>query len=71
MDISIQRVMNQGTEQWSVYAGAITLYFRDQQSALEFSSRLKERIEAPHLRRVSDSISDFWSGISTVAEEMK
>lgn len=48
MDISIQKVMNQGTEQWSVCAGAITLYFRYQQSALEFSGRLKERVEAPH-----------------------
>lgn len=48
MHISIQKVMNQGTEQWSVCAGAITLYFGDQQSALEFSGRLKERVEAPH-----------------------
>ncbi|MGP9826059.1 hypothetical protein ACT048_16405 [Ectopseudomonas khazarica] len=49
MDISIQKVMNQGTEQWLVCAGSIIVYFRDQQSALEFSSQLKERVEAPHL----------------------
>lgn len=48
MDISIQKVMNQGAEQWLVCAGDITLYFQDQQSALEFSGRLKERVEAPH-----------------------
>ncbi|OHC20837.1 MAG: hypothetical protein A3J71_00105 [Pseudomonadales bacterium RIFCSPHIGHO2_02_FULL_60_43] len=55
MDISIQKVMNQGTEQWSVCAGNITLYFRDQQSALEFSGRLKERVEAPHYLPLGES----------------
>jgi len=55
MDISIQKVMDQGTEQWSVCAGDIILYFRDQQSALEFSSRLKERVEAPHYLPLDES----------------
>ena len=62
--------MNQGTEQWPVCVGAITLYFRDQQLALEFSNRLKERVEAPHLKWISDSMSDMRPGISAVAEEM-
>ena len=55
MDISIQKVMDQGTEQWSVCAGDIILYFRDQQSALEFSGRLKERVEAPHYLPLDES----------------
>lgn len=55
MDISIQKVMNEGTEQWSVCAGDITLYFRDQRSALEFSGRLKERVEAPHYLPLGES----------------
>ena len=55
MDISIQKVMNQGAEQWSVCTGSITVYFRDQQSALEFSGQLKERVEAPHLLPSAES----------------
>ncbi|PTS82665.1 hypothetical protein DBR00_16205 [Pseudomonas sp. HMWF032] len=48
MNISISKVMTKDGEQWSVNAGTIQLMFRDQESAVEFSEKLKDRIEAPH-----------------------
>ncbi|WAC43527.1 hypothetical protein OU997_14800 [Pseudomonas sp. SL4(2022)] len=48
MNISISKVMAKDGEQWSVNAGTIQLMFRDQESAVEFSEKLKDRIEAPH-----------------------
>jgi hypothetical protein len=48
MDIYVQKVASQGNERWLVTAGSIQLHFNDQQSALDFSTRLKERVEAPH-----------------------
>ena len=48
MEISISKMATIDGEQWSVKAGAIALTFKDQKSAIEFSEKLKERIEAPH-----------------------
>lgn len=48
MDISISKVIGEDGEQWSVMAGGISVKFKDQASAVAFSDKLKERVEAPH-----------------------
>lgn len=53
MDISIEKSDGRESEQWVVSAGSLTL--RDQRSAMEFSSKLKERVESPHSLPVIES----------------
>lgn len=48
MDIHIQRVVAQEDELWLVTAGSMQLRFNDEQSALDFSTRFKARVEAAH-----------------------
>lgn len=48
MDIAIEKVESKGTEQWIVCTGSLKMSFNDQLSAMAFSSKLKERVEAPH-----------------------
>lgn len=48
MDICIQKVTAQENELWLVKAGSIQLHFNDQKSALDFCTRFKDRIDAPH-----------------------
>lgn len=48
VDISIQKVKSTSSELWLVTAGAIQAHFNDQQSAVEFATKLKERVESPH-----------------------
>ena len=48
MEISISKVIGEDGEQWSVTAGGVSIKFKDQASAVEFSEKLKERVEAPH-----------------------
>lgn len=48
MDVHIQKVVAQGDELWLVTAGSIQLRFNDEQSALDFATRFKERVEAAH-----------------------
>tara|TARA_Y100001951_G_scaffold86864_1_gene77514 strand:+ start:649 stop:912 length:264 start_codon:yes stop_codon:yes gene_type:complete len=55
MDISIEKVESKGTEQWIVCIGSLKMSFNDQPSAMAFSSKLKERVEAPHSLPVIDS----------------
>ncbi|WP_059391984.1 MULTISPECIES: hypothetical protein [Pseudomonadaceae] len=55
MDISIEKSDGRESEQWVVSAGSLTLCFRDQRSAMEFSSKLKERVESPHSLPVIES----------------
>lgn len=55
MDIAIEKVESKGTEQWIVCIGSLKMSFNDQPSAMAFSSKLKERVEAPHSLPVIDS----------------
>ncbi|MDZ4191356.1 MAG: hypothetical protein U1D65_05030 [Pseudomonas sp.] len=48
IDINVEKVILQDGERWLVTAGLIQLYFNDHLAALDFTSRLKTRIEAPH-----------------------
>jgi hypothetical protein len=48
MDISIEQSGGADSETWLVTAGSLRLYFRNQRSALEFASKLKERVDSPH-----------------------
>jgi lactam utilization protein B len=48
MDIRSQKVTAQGNELWLVKASSIQLHFNDQKSALDFCTRLKDRVDAPH-----------------------
>ncbi|BCR23417.1 hypothetical protein [Aquipseudomonas alcaligenes] len=48
MDISIQKVNSANSELWLVTAGTIQAHFSDQESAIEFATKLKERVESPH-----------------------
>ncbi|UZT80829.1 hypothetical protein OF113_12545 [Ectopseudomonas chengduensis] len=48
MDINIEKITGQNGERWLVTAGLIQLHFNDLEAALDFTSRLKTRIEAPH-----------------------
>jgi hypothetical protein len=49
MEISISKMVIEDGEKWLVNTGAIKLNFKDQASAVEFTEKLKERIEAPHM----------------------
>jgi lactam utilization protein B len=48
MDISIQRVKAKDSELWLVSAGSIQVHFKDQDSAIDFATKLKARVESPH-----------------------
>ena len=55
MDISIEKINSRQAELWVVSAGTLRLHFKDQRSAMEFSSKWKERVESPHSLPVIES----------------
>jgi len=59
MDICIQKVTAEGNELWLVTAGSIQLRFNEQESAIEFCARLKDRVDAPH--ELPAEAHKFWA----------
>ncbi|MFV3305789.1 hypothetical protein ACNFBT_10965 [Pseudomonas sp. NY15181] len=48
MDIEIQKLTQEGQDEWRVEACGMCVSFKDQASAIAFADKLKERVEAPH-----------------------
>lgn len=63
MDIHVHKVAAKGDELWLVTAGSIQLRFNNQQSALDFSTRFKARVEAPH--DLPAEAHQFWAEKAT------
>lgn len=48
MDIAVQKQITASREIWTVTTGNMAISFSDQDSAMTFADKLKERVEAPH-----------------------
>lgn len=49
MPVKIEHLSSQSEELWSVRFGTRRVQFRHEKSAQDYATKLKERIEAPHI----------------------
>lgn len=48
MSVRVEHLSSQSEDLWSVCVGTRRIQFRNEQGAMDYAAKLKERIEAPH-----------------------